>query len=180
MRYLTIIFSIIFFFIACSEKSNQPLRGTKAANLILGNNDREVVIWKLIQSRDPYMGGQVYIQDPGNPQYILMHRNGAFKEHDNVNVSFGNWYTNKEKNRLALVYYIQNGLSVPDERQIIDYRYEIQKVSQDSLILGIQGRHGIVKKIYINDPDAPVSIKTHPWEDFNMEKQKSEEEIWKN
>ena len=178
MRYLAIYFSIILLLFSCSEKSNQPLRGNKAATFMLGDDSAETVVWQLINTHDPYNGGVSYPQDPANPHYILLHKNGAFKEHDNANVSFGNWYLNKNKNRLALVYYIQNGISIPDEKQVIDYRYEVKKVSKDSLILGIQGRHGIVTQTYISTTSAPDNIRRNPWQDKIPEIDLDDESIW--
>ena len=153
--------------------------GKKAAQFILGDESAETIVWQLVSTKDPYDGGKYYPQDPANPHYILMHHNGAFKEHDNANVSFGNWYINQNKDRLALVYYIQNGISIPDEKQVLDYRYVIKKVTKDSLLLDIQGRHGMVTKAYINSTSAPPVIRTNPWDNKVPEINLEDESIWK-
>ncbi|MEL6852530.1 MAG: hypothetical protein AAFP92_28745 [Bacteroidota bacterium] len=105
----------------------------------------------LAETYDPYDKGYLYPADSLNPQFLVLKRNGVFQEYDSVNQSHGRWYVNKEGKSLALVYEQQNGIAVPEERRSPLFRYHLYAFSPDSLKLGIQGRHGMIEKLYLKE-----------------------------
>lgn len=85
---------------------------------------------------------------------LELHTKGTFIEYDSLNHYSGLWYINKTKERLKLVYQIQNGDTVPEARQDTSFRYQLVKLSNDSLVIGKQGRHGIVQYNYLLQRDS--------------------------
>ncbi|MEO0473887.1 MAG: hypothetical protein AAF206_30035, partial [Bacteroidota bacterium] len=51
--------------------------------------------------------------------------------------------------RLRLAHTERNGNKIPKENWEQQFRYQLVRRTADSLILGIQGRHGILKRIYL-------------------------------
>ncbi|MEZ4774971.1 MAG: hypothetical protein R3D00_17440 [Bacteroidia bacterium] len=150
MRHLSIFFILFLPFLSCHDKSTQAIRNRKAASLLVGKKKlADSVVWKLSQTYDPYNGGLTYDADSLNPQFLVLHRDGTFREYDTINYSTGHWLVNKSRDRIAKVYAIQNGTEIPEEQQIPSFRYEIQTRNTDSLALTIQGRHGMLRLTYI-------------------------------
>ena len=158
MKYLAIILLALAASTSTCNKqgSRTDLGNRKAATFLLGRKT-DTIRWQLTQIYDPYDGGKTIIRDSLNPEYLIVGKDGAFKEYDNENHSEGRWFINKDKTRMALLYEVQNGMTVeadsgkkaremPEE---LRYRYEIREISREKLVLAIQGRHGMVEKTYV-------------------------------
>lgn len=154
MKYLAIILlTIVASASTCHKQGKRSDLSTRKAATFLIGKKTDTTCWRLQKTFDPYDGGKTLVRDSLNPQYLLVAKDGAFREYDNDNHSEGRWYINKDKTRMALVYDIQNGLTLENEPQSepeeMHYRYEIREVSPEKLVLAIQGRHGMVEKTYI-------------------------------
>lgn len=149
MKYLPIILMIFFTVGGCNDKSNNALRTKKATKILMGKKAKWQK-WQLISQYDPYNGGKYYRPDSSNSQYFILINDGSFREYDTFNYSEGSWLMNKSRDRVALVYLIQNGIKIPPEKRDTTFRYELKTISPDSLVLAIQGRHGMMAKTYLN------------------------------
>jgi len=150
MRFLTILSAIIFLAFACKDKATSPLRKRKANKILIGSHKTDSAQWRLVKKYDPYNKGySYYYNDSSAFQYLTFLGDGTFKEYDKDNKSHGNWFLNKEKKKLALVYTIRNGIEIGESLQQIFFRYVIDSLYQDTLVLSIQGRHGMVKQFYL-------------------------------
>jgi hypothetical protein len=105
--------------------------------------------WRLSETFDPYQGGQTMRKGPARTQYLVLDKEGIFRSFDPENSGAGRWYLHQEKDRMALVYHYQNGQAIPEEQRDSQYRYQILQHQADTLVLGIQGRHGIVRQTYV-------------------------------
>ncbi|WNJ18847.1 hypothetical protein [Pontibacter sp. G13] len=105
--------------------------------------------WKLISIQDPYKKGQNQMMGPQDPTYLVTFRDGGFAVYNQMDYQEGRWAINKTKTKLALIYdQPQQDLANPKKFKP-DFRYKISKMTPDSLILQIQGRHGWVTKKYV-------------------------------
>lgn len=154
MKYLAILSLIIFIIAACHDKSTRAIRSGKAANILIGSKKvADSVTWHLSLTYDPYDGGKTYAANEENPKYLIMKRDGSFREFDNYNQSSGHWYLNKLRDKFAMVYENRNNQEI--ENQDMQFRYQVEKNTRDTLILGIQGRHGMMQQIYTRvTPDS--------------------------
>lgn len=148
MRFLTTVLAIIFIACACKDKSTSPLRKPKANKILLGSKKADSVVWKLVKSYDPYNKGYTYWADSSNLKCLVLKSDASFREFDKENKSEGSWYLNKEKNKLGFVYSLRNGVEINEDLQHLFFRYHIDTLYKDTLILAIQGRHGMLKQYY--------------------------------
>ncbi len=124
--------------------------GTRAASArMLPTPADTPATWRLAQTYDPYQGGQTLRKGPVQTQYLVLGEEGVFRTFDPENHGAGRWYLHQDQDRLALVYHYQNGQAVPETQRDTHYRYQILEQQADTLILGIQGRHGIVRQTYV-------------------------------
>lgn len=148
MRFLTIVMAIIFLAFSCKDKSTSPLRKRKANKILLGARKADSITWKLVKTYDPYNKGYTILKDSTNYRYLRLMGDGSFKEFDLDNKSRGKWYLNKERNKLGFIYQNRNGIEINEDLQNLFFRYHIDNLYKDTLILSIQGRHGMVKQFY--------------------------------
>lgn len=157
---MTILSAIIFLAFACKDKTTASLRKRKANKIILGTKKADSVQWKLVKSYDPYNKGYTYIKDTNDFKYLTLSGDGSFKEYDKENKSKGTWYLNKEKKKLAFVYSKRNGIDIGKSLQEIYFRHHIDTMYQDTMVLSIQGRHGMVKYFYTSPTPLDFNIAT--------------------
>ena len=148
MRFLTIVMAIIFLAFSCKDKSTSPLRKRKANKILLGARKADSITWKLVKTYDPYNKGYTLLKDSTNYRYLRLMGDGSFREFDADNKSIGKWYLNKERSKLGFIYQNRNGIEINEDLQNLFFRYHIDTLYKDTLILSIQGRHGMVKQFY--------------------------------
>ena len=153
MRLLIILLGIILLGNACNETASSNMRRTKAARKVIQVRKADTLQWQLVRSIDPYNGGTITDWDTANPKFLSFLRNGTFIEKDKYGLQIGQWTVNKQGDRLRLAHTERNGTSIPKESWEQQFRYHLIQRTADTLILGIQGRHGILKRIYLKyDP----------------------------
>lgn len=157
MRFLTIVMAIIFLAFSCKDKSTSPLRKRKANKILLGSRKSDSITWKLVKTYDPYNKGYTILKDSTNYRYLRLMGDGSFNEFDAENKSRGKWYLNKEKSKLGFIYENRNGIEINEDLQNLFFRYHIDTIYKDTLILSIQGRHGMVRQYYqLPHPLSPL------------------------
>lgn len=155
---MTILSAIIFLAFACKDKTTASLRKRKANKIILGSKKADSVQWKLVKSYDPYHQGYTYLKDTNNYEYLTLSSDGTFRQYDKENKSKGSWYLNREKKKLAFVYTVRNGIEIGESLQDIYYRHNIDSIYEDTVVLSIQGRHGMVKYFYTCPPPTYLPL----------------------
>lgn len=107
--------------------------------------------WNWVHTVDPYDGGKDYDTSEDAYRSLDLADDGTFTEISKEQVQEGIWMLNKEKDALALIYGKEQKASVDLRRRIAPhkYRYKLKKLTQDSLILAVQGRHGYVIETYL-------------------------------
>ncbi|MFK7920930.1 MAG: hypothetical protein AB8H47_03190 [Bacteroidia bacterium] len=130
------------------------MRQKQAARFLTQKSGEDTLRYQLMLVYDPYKDKPVMMNQPQNTSFLDLYTSGAFNEYDSINQSSGLWFINKPQDRLKLVYQIENGDSVPVARQDTSFRYQLVKLSNDSLVIGKQGRHGIVQYTYLLQIDT--------------------------
>lgn len=154
MRVLAIFSCLFFTLIACQKRSDKALRQKQAGRFISQKQEKDTLSYRLQQIYDPYLSVPRKAETEEKPKYLILHTSGTFLEYDAFNQNQGRWYVNKTKERLKLVYEVENGIEIPPTSQDSSFRYQLVKLSQDSLVIGKQGRHGIVQYTYLLQPDS--------------------------
>lgn len=154
MRVLAIFSFLFLALIACQKRSDKALRQKQAARFISQKQEKDTLSYRLQQIYDPYLSVPQKAETKEKPKYLILHTAGTFLEYDAFNRNQGSWYVNKDKERLKLVYEVENGMEIPPASQDSSFRYQLVKLSQDSLVIGKQGRHGIVQYTYLLQPDS--------------------------
>ena len=153
MKYSVIsllLIALFFLFSAEScDRSATAVKTIKAASFLLGTKDTTTTVkWRKISRFDPYNEGQLRSYEDYKTTLTLQ-GNGNYTEKDPENVTLGQYYLNKTKNAIAFVPLEINGQSQEKTDSPPLFRHEIVKFSADSLILEWQGRHGMVKEVYV-------------------------------
>ncbi|MEM6345285.1 MAG: hypothetical protein AAF927_15445 [Bacteroidota bacterium] len=154
MRFLAILCLLIFTLTACQKRYDKALRQKQAAKFLTQKSGEDTLHYQLDQIFDPYMDKPRKMGKGQSLKNLALHTQGTFAEYDSLNHYSGLWFINKTKERLRLVYQVQNGDTVPEARQDTSFRYQLVKLSNDSLVIGKQGRHGIVQYIYLLQIDS--------------------------
>ena len=154
MRFLAILCLLIFTLTACQKRSDKALRQKQAAKFLTQKSGEDTLHYRLDQIFDPYMDKPRKMGKSQSLANLELHTQGTFAEYDSINRYSGLWYINKTKERIKLVYQVQNGDTVPEARQDTSFRYQLVKLSNDSLVIGKQGRHGIVQYTYLLQIDS--------------------------
>ena len=108
--------------------------------------------WSLIKTVDPYQGGTENVRDSSNWKTIEFTTEGIYMENDPWNKAMGLWKFNSDESKLGLLETENNGQKFEKGDEVTDFRWQIFELSKDQIILGIQGRHGIVKHYYKKIP----------------------------
>ena len=151
MRFLAILLLFTSWTVTCKDKATAPLRAKKAARIILPDKKTKYKRWVLAQMYDPYQKGYTYYGDTSNPAYLEIYRNGRFIRYQSDFISEGNWKLNRTKDKIALIYEIRNGVEVAEDLRDNFFRYEIANLSRDTFLLAVQGRHGMMKELWLRD-----------------------------
>lgn len=162
MKYLAYICSfMLLLHFACNRQGNQGLRTKKASTFLLGKHQHDSIKWRLIQTYDPYDGGNITRRDSLNPRFLVFGRDGEFKQYDNLNYVVGKWHLNRAKTALAFVNEERNGKEIAGATETIpSFRHQIRKHTTDTMILAWQGRHGFVEELYtiVRDSVQPANL----------------------
>lgn len=125
----------------------------RAAVAMMGQQPPDSTRWRLLYTLDPYDGGQKIARDSSSTRFLVLAKDGTYHlhqpQHTQVGRSqVGRWYLNRAQDALA---FLPNGeqakSSAPDDPQA--YRHRIFKQTEDTLVLGWQGRHGFVEEWYL-------------------------------
>lgn len=136
--------------LSCTSGWHLSRAQKQQAAFIMGEKNRYQKRWDLQQMYDPYPSGQGTIIQPEDSgrTYLILFQDGDFLQSSPQNYSEGQWKLDEEKQRLALIYRMQNNRLVPSDKRDTLYRYELRYHSADSLVLAVQGRHGLVEYRY--------------------------------
>ena len=150
----TALLVTIFYFFRPHEK-NAPY-----GSVILPDDIEGYLVekWNWAHSYDPYDEGKNYEASASDYKALSFNEDGTFEEISTEEVKEGVWMLNKQKDALALVYG-KGKVSGDLRRQLAPYkyRYKLKKLTDDSLVMAIQGRHGFVIETYLSEP---VSVET--------------------
>lgn len=155
MRFIT---PILGFFLACTSGfySCTPavpdtLSNKKASRLLIPDG-ASLSKYQLNYTLDPYNGGTFIKADTSFLPTLLFFNNGEFVEYDRYNFYEGEWKVNAEKDKIQFKYLRKNTKNAPEPSnpQAVYWKqeYKLIEFKSDSLVMGAQGRHGIVKMIY--------------------------------
>ncbi|RMG70990.1 MAG: hypothetical protein D6722_07665 [Bacteroidetes bacterium] len=132
----------------CGGEGRHYLTQREACDLLITQDKTFMRDWTLAQIYDPYAGGTVIQGDSLSPRHLVFFRDGHFLSYDRWNYSDGTWLVRRADQKLALIYDIQNSRRIPTAKQDTAFRYRVSRPAADTLILGIQGRHGMVRETY--------------------------------
>ncbi|MEM6803991.1 MAG: hypothetical protein AAF696_21475 [Bacteroidota bacterium] len=130
-----------FSFQASPEREKDILSGLEL--LLKDLHTHTSMSWKLEQTFDPYQEGSSMRTSAYKGMQIRLYANGSFKEIHSDKIISGNWQINKGEKLLEMRCEMLNGRKVPARSKHSSY----QIISYDSefLVLGRQGRHGVVE-----------------------------------
>lgn len=132
---------------ACTGAGEEGRRSKAEVRSMLGKaSARE---WQLVQWYDPYNEGYTVMSDTAYPRYLIFFNDGGFIQYQGSNYSDGEWVLAADNQKMALVYHIQNGTRMTASRRDTSFRYQILQQTEDTLKLGIRGRHGLVEYTYL-------------------------------
>lgn len=152
MTWKLVLGALGMLLLACGGPTRDLLTQREASRLLISPDGKEFMRdWVLAYQYDPYQGGTLIAGDSLHPRHLVFFRDGHFLAYDRWNYSDGTWCVQRDEQRLAFTYHIQNGQRVPPEKRDTLFRYQIQRLAGDTLVLGIQGRHGIVRETYCPD-----------------------------
>ena len=119
--------------------------------------------WIKVASYDPY--DKIISNDGETSEFIsnidttkyrtefLFKSNGEIFTDDNWNnKGHGRWTLNNDSTKIGIIYLKLNE-QVNEDKPIKEYRMFVYKLTIDSLIMGWQGRHGIVQEYYVHKKD---------------------------
>ncbi len=136
---------------ACQSSLPHSLSHKKAANLLIPGKT-SLAKYELSLTYDPYAGGTFIMADTSFEPGIFFFNNGEFVEYDSYNYYEGKWGVSKDRDSIHFIYQRKNRKGRPEGKQsqalYWDQSYKLLSFEEDSLVIGAQGRHGIVKKIY--------------------------------
>ena len=115
--------------------------------------------WIKVASYDPY--DKIISQKRDTSNFIsridtakykssfLFKSNGEVFSNDNWNnKGIGKWKWNSDSTKIG-INYLKLNEQVYEDKPISEYQMYIYKLKKDSLIMGWQGRHGIVQEYYV-------------------------------
>ena len=157
MKYLALLWVVFFLTLGCNRQRKGSLKPRQAAFHFFQDRDTDSLKWRWVHTYDPYNGGTYLTSDSLHPRYLFLYKDGTFRKTDAHNASSGKWYLNPEKNAMALIDEMRNGVSVMDASSSLTFRHQLRKLNQDTLILAWQGRHGFVEELYLIEQEIPGS-----------------------
>ncbi|MEO0897111.1 MAG: hypothetical protein AAFY71_11975 [Bacteroidota bacterium] len=140
---------------ACTPKAKGLLGKKQSANLLI-DKPSSAAKYELCYMLDPYNGGTYIHADTTFNPGLFFFNNGEFVEFDRYNFYEGKWNVSSEKDLISFLYQRKNFKDRPEENSpqkvYWNQQYQLIKTTQDTLIIGARGRHGMVKKVYIKVP----------------------------
>ncbi|MCI4670128.1 MAG: hypothetical protein MRZ79_18470 [Bacteroidia bacterium] len=159
MRIIVGLLIGIWVFCSCNPGIPDTLSTQKASRLIIPKG-KLVSKYQLKHTLDPYNGGTYIKADTTFSPTLLFFGDGEFVEYDRYNFYEGEWSISSQKEIIHFDYQKKStkGSAMEQDGQALYWKqdYKLVHFKDDSLILGAQGRHGIVKKLYLR---TPISIK---------------------
>ncbi|MEO1451855.1 MAG: hypothetical protein AAFV07_20155 [Bacteroidota bacterium] len=141
-----ILLMLPFLLTTCTGTGEEARRSKAAARVMMGKATAQE--WELVRWFDPYNGGYTVPADSVYPRYLIFFADGGFIQYQGANYSDGQWLLSEDGQRMALVYAIQNGQRLTQARKDTTFRYQVISRGEDTLKLGIRGRHGVVEYTY--------------------------------
>ncbi len=91
------------------------------------------------------------MEDQGNPEVLELASTGIFHQYDSAQQSYGQWFMNPADSTMSFRYEIRNNKLIAGEDPKASGRqqYRLMKMTEDSLILEVQGRHGMLVITYL-------------------------------
>lgn len=119
-------------------------------NLLCQTSENYLIkTWVQVGSNDPYNGSEVQKVDTVKyKKTIKFSSDGFYYEKDTWNNVNGKWKCNLRCSRIGMNILKSNDQTFED-RPVEEYSMEIFELSENSLIIGQQGRHGICKDYYV-------------------------------
>ncbi len=152
MRILVLfVISILMMAPSCQDETSVALKRSQIARSWLKSQPDSITRWVLHSTFDPYQQGTYYLGDAGNPEVLELASNGVFHEYDSVQQSYGQWFMNPADSTMSLRYEIRNNKLIAASNHELSGRqqYRLMKMTGDSLILEVQGRHGMLVITYL-------------------------------
>jgi len=138
--------------LSCTGIPRLSRQQKRDAAYLMGEKRTYLKKWQLVETYDPYQGGTLIRPEVDNPTHLMLFQDGDFIRYDRRNYSSGQWALDRANDRMALTFRMQNNRRIPPAQRDTLYRYQIQHRSADSLVLGVQGRHGVVELRYRKVP----------------------------
>lgn len=152
MRFLAVmVLSMILMAASCTDESSSAIRRSQIARSWVKNQPDSLQRWVLHSTFDPYQGGKEYPCDPQNPEILELAPSGVFHQYDTAQQSFGQWFLNPLNKTMNLRYEVRNNryLSASDPKAAGREQYILKQMTADSLIMEVQGRHGMLVLTYL-------------------------------
>lgn len=152
MRILVLfVISILMMAPSCQDETSVALKRSQIARSWLKSQPDSITRWVLHSTFDPYQRGTYYLGDAGNPEVLELASSGVFHQYDSIQQSYGQWFMNPADSTLSFRYEIRNNklISSSDHELSGRQQYRLTKMTGDSLILEVQGRHGMLVITYL-------------------------------
>lgn len=152
MRILVLFaISILVMAPSCQDETSVALRRSQIAKSWLNNQPDSLTRWILHSTFDPYQKGTYYLGDQGNPEVLELASSGVFHQYDSTQQSYGQWFMNPTDSTMNFRYEIRNNklISPSEHDRHGRQQYRLMKMTPDSLILEVQGRHGMLIITYL-------------------------------
>lgn len=130
-------------FVLLTHSEVSPIEADIAAQLIKDIQSQKTLHWKLIATHDPYQGSNFLRTDPKNSIQLRLDIDGTFREVRKDKIVNGRWKLNKGSNMLKMLCERINGSAVKRAHALSSYT--LRSYNSEFLVLGKQGRHGIVE-----------------------------------
>ena len=145
---------------SCQDEASSALRRSQVARSWVREAPDSLQRWVRFSTFDPYQKGTSYPGDAGNPEILELSDEGEFHEFDTAQQSYGHWFVNPADSTFSLRYEVRNNQlidesSVPESARQV---YKLIKMTTDSLILEVQGRHGMLTICYLPASTEPLPL----------------------
>jgi hypothetical protein len=138
-KYLPVL-ALLIGLAGCHPSYLKPAKGWNV--LFPSHSDTPALGWKLVETYDPYNGGQ--LSKIADGKILTFSQTGAVTQTEQPAAPVtGNWYINPAKNGMFMAF-------PPEKTQPTEGRFPYQfALRHDTLVLSQQGRHGWVEQRYV-------------------------------
>ncbi|MCI4669325.1 MAG: hypothetical protein MRZ79_14415 [Bacteroidia bacterium] len=137
-------------------------KGAQFGQVKLPENVKELLVgkWEWKSTIDPFDNSNKRIAEKEGEKYLLINSDGSFTEWSKEESRAGNWILNKKKTAVAFLYDDENTRNSRASASLLayEYRHRIKSIDKNGLVLGIQGRHGIVQEAYEAVSDSAWNV----------------------